>query len=219
MALQSTNNSQVPPDFATGIENRNFLSPIGFRFTIGKMKGVDFFCQAASIPALNMEAVNQHTRFNKVPQPGDELYYEDLKIRFLVDENMKNWYQCHDWMRGIATPYSSKEFHYDRKALKSQNPFNSLSDLTAFDNDWKSDCSLFILSSNYRPIAEFTFYDSFPTQLSTLNFDAGVQDIQYFTAEITMKYSHYDYFIYPAATATDASMEPTFRRSNQGASL
>ena len=27
--------------------NRNFLSPIGFKFNIGKMKGVDFFCQAA----------------------------------------------------------------------------------------------------------------------------------------------------------------------------
>ena len=80
MALQSTNNSQVPADFYTGIENRNFLSPIGFRFTIGKMKGVDFFCQAASIPAVNMEAVNQATRFNRVPQPGDELYLSLIHI-------------------------------------------------------------------------------------------------------------------------------------------
>ena len=50
MSNQSFNNS-LPTDQAfTGIENRNFLSPIGFKFNIGKMKGVDFFCQAACYP-------------------------------------------------------------------------------------------------------------------------------------------------------------------------
>lgn len=219
MALQSYNNSQVPQDFYTGIENRNFLSPVGFKFTIGKMKGVDFFCQAASIPSMTMEAPKQPTRFNQVPQPGDELYYDDLTIRFMVDENMKNFYQVHDWMRGIATPYSSREFSYSRKELGSDNPPNNMSDLQAFDNDWKSDCSLFILSSNYSPIAEFTFIDSFPTKLSTLQFDASIQELQFFNAEVTLKYSHYNYYIYPAATATDASMQPTYRKTEQGATL
>lgn len=219
MAQQSYNNSQVPADFYTGIENRNFLSPVGFRFTIGKMKGVDFFCQAASIPSLNMEAVNQGTRFNRIPQPGDELYYEDLSIRFMIDENMKNFYQVHDWMRGIATPYSSKEFHYDRKSLKNDNKSTSTSDLSAFDNDWKSDCSLFILSSNYQPVAEFVFRDAFPVKLSTLQFDASVQDLQFFSADVSMKYSHYDYYVHRGATATDASMPVTYRTSGQGVSL
>jgi hypothetical protein len=69
-----------------------------------------------------MQAANQPTRFNKIPQPGDELYYEDLYIKFLVDENMKNWYQVHDWMREIATPVSDREFKYSRGNIRSVNP-------------------------------------------------------------------------------------------------
>ena len=169
MAEQSYNNS-LPRDQSTlGIENRNFLSPVGFKFTISRIKGVDFFCQSANVPAVSMESAKQGTRFNAIPQPGDELYYEDLTLRFLVDENMKNWYQVHDWMREITTPYSSKEFGYSRGEIESQNKgLKKRSDLANWDNQWRSDCSLFILSSNYQPVAEFVFRDAFPINLLSL---------------------------------------------------
>ena len=60
-----------------------------------------------------MGTANQVTRLNTVYQPGDELYYEPLFIRFLIDENMKNYYQIHDWIRRITTPYASQEFTYN----------------------------------------------------------------------------------------------------------
>ena len=221
MAQQSNPISMHPNDVALGsIENRNFLSPVGFKFSIRKMKGVDFFCQSASIPSITMQSVKQGTRFNAIPQPGDELTYEDLSIRFLVDENMKNWYQVHDWMREITTPYSSKEFGYARGTIESQNrKLNNRSDLANWDNQWRSDCSLFILSSNYQPVAEFVFRDAFPVNLSTLTFDSSVQDIQYFQADCSLRYTYYDYFIYEAATATDSSMPTNYRRSQEGVDL
>ena len=83
-------------------------------FTMDKMRSVDFFCQSAAIPAMSMKGVEQATRFNKRYVPGDELEYEPLALRFLVDENMKNYYQVHNWMRGMATPKSSKEFYFQR---------------------------------------------------------------------------------------------------------
>ena len=220
MAVQSYNNSLPPEEKIGSIENRNFLSPVGFKFTISKMQGVDFFCQSASIPSISMQSVTQGTRFNKIPQPGDELAYEDLNIRFLVDENMKNWYQVHDWMREITTPVSSKEFGYNRGELESQNKtLTGKGDLAGWDNQWRSDCSLFILSSNYQPVAEFVFRDAFPVNLSTLVFDSSVQDIQYFTADCSLRYTYFDYYIYPAATATDAAMETNYQRSSQGVDL
>lgn len=220
MSNQSFNNS-LPRDQANyGIENRNFLSPIGFKFNINKMKGVDFFCQAASIPAMKTQSVAQGTRFNRVPQPGDELEYEPLSIRFLVDENMKNYYQVHDWMRGIATPVSDREMTYDRGSLDTPHKRRGQPDAQyGWLNQWKSDASLIILSSNYRPVSEFIFKDCFPTSLSTLTFDAAVTDIQYFTAEIKIEYSHFDYYIYDAATATDSSMEATYNVSSKGATI
>ena len=71
MALQSNNNSLPRQAFFTGIENRNFISPIGFKFTIDKLNGVEFFCQSASIPAITINSADQGTRFNKVRHPGD----------------------------------------------------------------------------------------------------------------------------------------------------
>ena len=220
MSVQSDNNSLPPYDSSRGIENRNFLSPVGFKFTIERIRGVDFFCQSASIPAISMQDVNQPTRFNRMPHPGDELYYEPLFLRFLVDENMKNWYQVHDWMRNITTPVSSKEFTYDRGNLDNDNPKPiGTRDQSKQQNQWRSDCSLFILSSNYQPVAEFVFRDAFPINLSTLTFDASVQDIEYFTAECTLKYSYFDYYIYDAATATDSSMKRTYRTSGEGTTI
>ena len=219
MAQVSFNNGLPPEEKYTGIENRNFLSPVGFRFIIEKMRGVDFFCQAANVPAMNLGSADQFTRFNKVPTPGDEMQYEDLKIRFLIDENMKNYYQVADWMRNLATPKSSKEFTYNRGDLENDNPGKSGSDLSKYQNQWTSDCSLFVLSSNYQPVAEFVFRSAWPTGLTTLMFDASSEDINYFTAEISFKYTYFDYYIYEAAQATDASMEPDYRRSQEGVIL
>ena len=201
------------------IENRNFLSPIGFKFTIDRMRGVEFFCQSASIPSISLGSADTSTRLNKIKNPGDELQYEDLFLRFLVDENMKNWYQVHDWMREIATPYSTREFKFNRGDLKSVNKREATYDLASANNQWRCDCSLFILSSNYRVVSEIVFRDAWPNSLSTLNFDASTPDINYFTAEVSLKYNYYDYFVYEAATATDSSMPPDYRRSSLGVEL
>ena len=216
MAVNTDNYSLPPREQYVTIENRNFLSPIGFKFTIDRMRGVDFFCQSANIPAMNLGSADTGTRLNKIRNPGDELVYEDLYLRFLVDENMKNWYQVANWMREIATPYSTKEFRYNRGNLKSENKREATYDYATANNQWRCDCSLLILSSNYRVVSEVVFRDAWPTALSTLNFDASSSDINYFTAEVALRYNYYDYFIYEAATATDASMPPDYRRSSQG---
>jgi len=220
MASPSENRHLPERERFVGIENRNFLSPIGFKFAVNKLRGVDFFCQSASIPAISMGHWKQGTRVNVVYQPGDELYYEPLYLKFLVDENMKNYYQVHDWIREITTPYSAKEFGYDRGTLRSINKQNRDKNVYQFgNNDWLSDASLYILSSNYRPVAEFVFKDCFPVSLTTLNFDASVPDVNYFTAEVTLRYNYFDHFIYEAAESTDASMKPNYRVSEQGVVL
>ena len=220
MASPSENRHLPERERFVGIENRNFLSPIGFKFAVNKLRGVDFFCQSASIPAISMGKWDQTTRINTVYQPGDELYYEDLYLKFLIDENMKNYYQVHDWIREITTPYSAREFGYDRGTLRSINKDNREKNVYKFgNNDWLSDASLYILSSNYRPVAEFVFKDCFPISLTTLNFDASVPDVNYFTAEVKIRYNYFDYYIYEAANATDASMKPNYRKSEKGVVL
>jgi len=217
MSQPSVNNSLPYEQQPQLIENRNFLSPVGFQFHVTKIPGVAFFCQSASIPAISMGVANQTTRLNVSYQPGDELYYEPLFIRFLIDENMKNYYQIHDWIRRITTPYSSQEFTY--------NTLDDKDDRTPFEprdrrgkpvwgnNQWKCDTSLMVLSSNYQPVAEFQFKDCFPISLTTLNFDASVQEVNYFTAEASFRYNYFNYKVWDAAAATDITMPATYRGS------
>ena len=219
MSVPSDNQSLPPREQYLTIENRNFLSPVGFMFTIERLRGVDFFCQSANIPALSLGSADTGTLLNKIKNPGDELQYEDLYLRFLVDENMKNWYQVANWMREIATPYSNTEFKYNRGSIKSVNKRMATYDVASANNQWRCDCSLLILSSNYRVVSEIVFRDAWPTSLSTLNFDSSVPDVNYFTAEVGLKYNYYDYFIYEAAQATDATMSPDYRRSSRGVIL
>ena len=37
----------------TPIDNRNFLSPVGFKFGLKRAPGVAFFCNQANIPSLD----------------------------------------------------------------------------------------------------------------------------------------------------------------------
>ena len=196
MSRPSDNNSLPAREHFLGIENRNFLSPIGFQFTIDKLKGVDFFCQSASVPSISMDSADTGTRLNKLRHPGDELQYEDLYIKFLVDENMKNWYQVHDWMREMTTPYSTKEFKYSRGTIKSAN--EGIPDATRRGSGRISG-SLMLLCL-FCPVTTDQLLSlssemPFPISLTTLNFDSSVPDISYFTAEVVLRYNYYDYYI------------------------
>ena len=68
-------------------------------------------------------------------------------------------------------------------------------------------------------MSEFVFRNCFPLSLTTVNFDAAVADLTYFTAEVSMSYDYFDYYIWDAAESTDASMQPTYRKTFLGETL
>jgi hypothetical protein len=166
--------------------DRNFLSPVGFKFNLTKAPKVDFFANSANIPSITLGSSLQ-TRYGKnIDIPGDKMNFEDFRLRFLVDENLTNYMEIQNWMRGLGFPYSLEQYQdliddseaYNNAALKGN--FYEYSDAT-----------LQILNSNYNVSAQVIFTGMFPTYLSTLQFDATEQDIKYFTAEVNFKYTYY----------------------------
>ena len=59
-------------------------------------------------------------------------------------------------------------------------------------DDIYSDGTLQILSSNLVPSFQVVFSDLFPYTLSTVTFDATDTDIEYFTADVSFKYTIYN---------------------------
>ena len=169
------------------LDNRNYLSPVGFKFTITKAPKADFFSNYASIPGINLGYAAQPTYLKDLPVPGDKLTYADFSLRFFVDENLENYLQIHNWMRALGYPESVQEF-IDLKVKDLYNPDNSAKNPL---NEY-SDASLFIYNSMFNEVARVDFQDMFPVGLSTIEFDATDSDIQYVTAEATFKYAIYN---------------------------
>ena len=165
----------------TQIANRNFLAPVGFKFSLSKFPKVDFFCNSARIPEITLGTAIQPSYLKEIDIPGEKLIYGDLSIRFLVDEELENYVAVHNWLTGLGFPETPQQFidkTTDRDGLRDfQEQF--------------CDGSLHILNSNYNDVAIVKFKDIFPTSITSLDFDATETDINYFTAEATFKYVIY----------------------------
>ena len=92
------------------IENRNFLAPTGFKFNLKRSPKVAFFCNEANIPDLNLGVAIQPNYLRDIPTPGDKIDFGDLSLRFLVDENLENFMEIQNWIRGLGYPESVQEF-------------------------------------------------------------------------------------------------------------
>ena len=100
----------MPKDRPSQIENRNFLAPVGFQFNLQRSPGTAYFCNQANIPDITLGVTEQPTYLRQIPTPGDMMDFGDLNIRFLVDEDLKNFMVIQNCMRGLGFPESVQEF-------------------------------------------------------------------------------------------------------------
>jgi hypothetical protein len=181
-----TTSTRKPPAERPGtpLDNRNFLSPTGFKFGLKRSPGVAFFCNQANIPSLDLGVAEQPSYLKDIPVPGDKMQFGDLNLRFLVDEDLVNFMEIQNWMRGLGFPESLAEF----QELREESILGVMGKST---EDIYSDGTLQILSSNLVPKFQVVFNDLFPYSLSTVTFDATDTDIEYFTADVSFKYTIY----------------------------
>ena len=176
--------------FHKQIANRNYMSPLGFKLIITKTPKVDFLCQSANIPQISMGTAIQPSYLKDIPVPGDKVLYDDLSIRFLVDEKMENYLAIYKWITGLGYPESIGQFSQLRKDdIRTNASASDEGDPRYFEF---SDATLQVLGSNYKPSIHVNFKDTFPVSLSTLEFDVSNRDYNFFTAEVTFKYTIYE---------------------------
>ena len=181
-----TSSTRKPPAERPGtpISNRNFLSPTGFKFGLKRSPGVAFFCNQANIPSLDLGIAVQPSYLKDIDRPGDKITFGDLNLRFLVDEDLVNYMEIQNWIRGLGFPESLDQ----SQELKDEN---ILGPMGKANDDIYSDGTLQILSSNLIPKFQVIFRDLFTSNLSTVTFDATDTDIDYFTADLSFKYTLY----------------------------
>jgi len=151
-------------------ETAGFAKPVGFRLAIDRLKfpNAEFNVQTASIPEISVDSATYATPERTIQIPGDKIEYASLDVTFIVDENLTNYNEIHDWLFGLVTVPE------DGSTPKKTR-----------------DMSLLILDSHNNVSREIKFADAYPTSLSTLDFDAKSTDVEYLIASTSFTYSYF----------------------------
>ena len=157
--------------------NTSFLSPIGFKFQLNNFPEVNYFCQSATLPGISISAIDVPTPLKTIAMVGDEVTFEELSIKFIVDENMKNWLSIYDWIIGLGFPTEEGQAKYKK--------LSETSELT-------TDATLTVLNSKNIAKTEIRFHNVFPTQLGGLSYDIKASDVDYLNVQATFAYMFYE---------------------------
>ena len=140
----------------TPISNRNFLAPTGFKFSLKRCPSAAFFCNQANIPSLDLGIAQQTSYLKDLDIPGDKIVFGDLNLRFLVDEDLFNYMEIQNWIRGLGYPEKLSQLKDLAEEGKVKSRFGQ-----AGENIY-SDATLQILSNNLVPKFQVMFKDVFP---------------------------------------------------------
>ena len=177
----------------------DYSSPTQFRFLINQLPKVQYFTVSASVPGLTLGDATYATPLKDIPLPGEKITYDDLTINFIVDENLENYIEIHNWLTSLGFPKDRSQFKTFREStsnLKNATVGTStdIGDVkpSTPDSPMFSDCVLTILSNKNNPVAECRFADCFPTSLGALEYSQNQTDVDYLTVDVTFKYKIYE---------------------------
>ena len=178
----------------------DYASPIQFRFKCTKLPLVEFFVQSASIPGISLGTAQQNTPLIDVPLPGDKVTFNSLDISFLVDENLNNFKEIHDWILGLGFPDNHTQFQNLQSAGSDRFPGSSRSTAATGTNTPQplneggiySDAILTVLNSKNIAKTEIRFKNVYPTNLGGLNYDVRLTDVDYINASVSFNYTSYE---------------------------
>jgi len=171
--------------------NLDFASPSQFKFSLLKIPNVEYFTTGANIPSISFTGdAEMNTPLKSIAFMGDTMDFADLEITFLVNENLQNYREIHDWMIGIGFPQDNPQH---AKAVVEDAGLKPNSGNLSNPSTLMSDATLTILTNKNNPSLKVNFKNCFPTTLSGLTYNTQITDTEQLTASVTFKYDLYTF--------------------------
>ena len=158
--------------------NKNFLSPLGFAFSVKRLPTVNFFVTRVTLPGVSLGSADTPTPFITIPRPG-RLQFSELQVTFKVDEDMKNYKEIYGWMTALGRVDGFESYSAIAAAEKTSG------------TGIYSDGVLSVLTSAMNPNILITFANMFPSSISDLEFSSQPADVEYLEATVTFKYQSF----------------------------
>ena len=178
----------------------DYASPIQFRFKMTKLPNVEFFVQSANIPGITLGETSIETPLKDIPIPGDKVTYSSLEVSFLVDENLNNYKEIHDWIIGLGFPQDHKQFKNLLGTGADRFPGSTSSTAATgtsipqplAEGGIYSDATLTVLNNKNIAKTEIRFQNVFPISLGSLSYDIKASDVDYLQVNASFNYMYYD---------------------------
>ena len=154
----------------------NYFSPLEFQVTIKRMPNVEFFVQRTAIPSVTGHPADFPTPFNRLNITPDKLSFSYLNLSFIVDENMSNYIEVLNWIKGTTFPERYEQY---RQLAESEHGI-------------ESDITIVTLNSNKNPTNKIVFTNCAPIGLSEVVLDTTTHDIVYPEATATFSYDYFN---------------------------
>ena len=170
MAVETTTINRQPTKL-------DYAAQTQFRFMINYLPLTEYFVQTVNVPGLSLGTATVPSSMYDYPVPGDKITFDPLNISFLVDENLNNFNELHQWISRLGFAESHTEY---ANLLASGNPPQVYSDAT-----------LSILSSKNLVKTEIRFKNIYPTSISGLDYNVGGTDVDYVVCNASFNYLGY----------------------------
>ena len=178
----------------------DYASPIQFRFKMTKLPNVEFFVQTANIPGISLGSTTFETPLKSIAGIGDKVSYQSLDVSFLVDENLNNYKEIHDWITGLGFPQDHTQFKNLLGTSADRFPGTTSSTAAtgtsiaqpASEGGIYSDATLTVLNNKNIAKTEIRFQNVFPISLGSLSYDIKASDVDYLQVSASFNYMYYD---------------------------
>lgn len=165
----------------------DLIQPTKFQLNFNRLNGITYFCQTVNIPGITMTPGIMNTPFIDLYVPGDKMQYEQLTIKFLVDEQLFSWQQIHDWIRAMTFPVEFSEY-VKLGSLSASAQIRARNKLPP----QYSDGVLSIFTNKNNINFRIQFKDIFPADLSSIQFDSSSSAEETITATASFYFSYYN---------------------------
>ena len=173
----------------------NYSQSNQFKVRLSLFPKTELFVVRANIPSVTLGMGVQATRLIDMPIVGDKITYDQFYFTFLVDEQLQNYMELHNWLLNIGFPERYDQFQGQVRPDGTTRPTGKTSDpeVSGFgkfsDRDLYSDITMHILSSKNNPVAKIKFFECFPVNLTNVEYSQQESDTTYAECTATFAYT------------------------------
>ena len=158
-------------------DTNNYLASNFFQFSLFRTPTIAYFAQSVTFPTTNLTPVEIGNSLGRPNQfIGGRFVHDPLVIQFIVDEDMKNYEEIFNWMKGIGN------YEDDANIIAGSQV-----------KQFFSDASLIITNSTYNAKRRVNFKNTFPTSLSGFNFSSLLNDSEPVLATVSLIFETYEF--------------------------